>query len=647
MSALLGRLSLLWVIFITPLLFWTASFDMFEQPKQLALKAAAPVVALAAVSGFIPPALAIAIGGLLACGIFSTIFSPLPSYSLFGEYSSYQGWLHWLALGLLLAALARQLRQPGEPRRFMAFSAVSAGLVSAYALVQLAGMDPVSWSNGGPVFRAFSTAGNPLYLGFLLAALAPACLGLARSSPTKTGRNSWLALALLVLLGTLSSGSRSAAAGALAGSGLVLGPGFFRPAGKQFPSGLFTGLVALIMALSFAFLPADRNPVSVLSGRLGRLVHGGDSRPLIWSGAGRLIRENPLIGRGLDTFATLHPRVQSPRLWEELWHSSPEKPHNEFIQVAVSAGIPASGLLAWLCAWLSALAWRNRQDPLCAAAGAGLVAMAVPAMFGFVTCGTQAAALLFSGVLVSRTTTSWNIPLAWWRFAGAVLAVSLAIHLQFAASLVSLKSAVRDGGTGIDQSLSLRTPWAQDLLQGGDILEHTWFGPGISAASPDDRRVAMLTRIYSRALSANPLHAFCHSAAGRAAFRAGDPASAILEYEKARHLAPQDAYLPMEEAQILLSSRRKKEGIALLETAAGMYPRFGEPAGMLGYLWLAEKNTAKAESWLRKAVEGEWYGNNAAAYAAAVNLVVLYRNAGRWNDSSWAESVAARYAPKP
>lgn len=645
MSILLRRLILLWVVAVIPLLFWTESMDMFEQPKQLAMKSAAPFIALMPVPVFLPAPLAAALIGILALGLVSSLFSPLPMYSWFGEYSSYQGWFQWISLAVLFTALSSLLRKPGEPRRFLVAAALSAGLVAGYALVQVAGLDPFQWSNGGNFFRAFSTAGNPLYMGFLLSAMVPACIGLARSTPTTGGRNLWLAIALLVFMGTLSSGSRSAAAGALVGAGLLIAPGAGFGTGKPFPRKPFTAFVLAVLLASLAALPADRNPVTVLASRLSQLVQGGDARPTIWAGAGMLIRERPLSGHGLDTFATLHPRVQSPRLWEKLWHASPEKAHNEFIQVAATAGIPAAGLLVWLAVWLASLALRNRHDPLCASAGAGLGAMAVPAMFGFITVGTQSMALLLAAILVARTRSAMEMPEPWLKLAGAAMAIALGFHIQYASSLVALKDAVRDGGAGMERVLALRTPWAQNLLQAGDTLERGWFGPGLAPAPDSDARLGLLSRIYSSAVSANPLHAFCHSAAGRTAFRAGRIAEAMTAYEKARTLAPRDAYLPMEEAQMLISSRRENEGLVLLETASKMYPRFAEPAGLIGYLWLARKKPAMAEPWLKKAVEGEWHGNNAAAYAAAVNLVVLYRNAGRWNESAWAESVAGKYAP--
>ena len=645
MARLFQRLILLWTIAITPLLFWTASFDMFEQPKQLALKTAAPLAVLLLAPVTLPPALAIILGGLLALGLVSSLFSPLSFYSLFGEYTSYQGWFHWLALAVILCALACQFRKTGESRRLLSFAVASGLLVSAYALVQMAGLDPVGWSNGGAVFRAFSTAGNPLYLGFFLSALVPASLGLARTARSNIGRNIWLGATLLVFAGTLSSGSRSAFAGALIGAGIFLAFGTDRQSVMRFPFKSFGGFVLAVLVLSLAILPADRNPVTVLAGRLSQLAHGGDSRPLIWAGAGRLIRQQPLVGHGLDSFATLHPQVQSPRLWLELWHASPEKAHNEFIQMSATAGIPAAGLLVWLVAWLLALAWRDRRDPLCASAGAGLAAISVPALFGFITCGTQSVAILLAAILVSRTTPGRVIPGIIWRGLGILLAASLMIHLHFASSLVALKDSVRDGGAGMDQALALRTPWAQNLLQAGDSLEHSWFGPGLAVNPAAGVRLEQLSRIYTRALSANPFHAFCYSAVGRMAFRGGKTGEAIASYETARTLAPQDVYLPMEEAQMLISSRREAEGIELLESASKMYPRFGEPAGMIGYLWLAKKKPALAEPWLRKAVEGEWYGNNGAAYAAAVNLVVLYREANRYEDAVWAESKAVIYAP--
>ncbi len=645
---LFGRLVLLWACVLTPLLVWRGGPDMFEQPKQFALKLAAAVAVAAGAVGT-PGPLALPLLFILVLALPGSLLSPLPLTALFGEYTSYQGWLHWLALAVLALSFGNVLARGGEPRRFLVALSCSLLAVSAYAVLQLAGGDPASWSAGQPVTRAFSTAGNPLYLGFTLAAGLPVPLALALASRTLPGAAGWLCAAALVAFALLASGSRSALAGGMLGVCVTM---LLAPGAGAARRGLLRGFAPAALAvlvIGALLLPAERNPFPLLGRRLADAARGNDPRPLIWAGAARLTFGRPLIGQGLDTFATLHPQVQSPRLWDLIWHASPEKAHNELAQAAATAGLPAAGALLWAGAVLAALALRGQGNVLSAGAAGGLAALLVPACFGFMTCPAQAVALPLVGLLAA-VLPGRSLPRPAGRVLAAILFASLVVHLHFMASEAALKSATRTDGAGMDRALALRTPWAQRLLRTGDALEHAWFGAALNAPVPAadiERRLVTLERIYGEAMRVNPLHAFAHSDLARVAMRRGRFAEAEAGYARARELAPRDAYLLMEEAQTSMAAGREDRALELLDRAAAMYPGWGEPPGMAGYLWMKRRRPDRAEPFLRRAVEGDWHGNTPAAYAAAVNLASLYRASRRWTEAVWAENQAQRFAPTP
>jgi O-antigen ligase/Flp pilus assembly protein TadD len=656
---LLRRLVLLWVVALTPLLVWFASFEMFEHPKQLALKLAAAAIALAAAleakgtrsresaEGTWP-----ALPVILAISLVSVLASPLPRVAVFGEYASYQGWLHWLGLAVLLTSLATLLRKNREVIRFLAAVTISLTMVAAYALVQPLELDPVSWSFEGPVVRAFSTAGNPLYLGFLLAAGFPAVLGLVWSLE-KPGfaRVAGIAASGVVAAGVLASGSRSALAGTVVGGALFLWLMRRDPGTRGTTHGVL--IVCLVAALlAPALLPSARNPFPLLMTRLMEVVRGEDSRPQIWIGAARLIRRAPLLGSGLDTFATLHHSVRTPALWRYLWRGSPENAHNEFIQVTATIGILGAGCVLWLLVSLVRIAAvRSAGRPLPAAAASGLLALAVPAMFGFVTCGSQVVGITLAAILLAqgraRPLPRWiPVPLA------AILTLSLLVHLRFATADVALKSSVRRNGEGISSVLALdASPWAQRLLQAGFGLEQRWFGKTIgddrggSGRGPADR-LATLEAIYRAALKANPLVPVAHANLARIAMRAGKTEEALAGYSRARKMTPTDAYLTLEHAQAYASAGRRDDAIAALVEIERLYPDFAEAPGLIGYLCLDEGDAAGAESALERSLDLNWHGNFGAAYAAAGNLAKIYHESGRETDARAIMLRARQFAAK-
>ena len=635
------RLVLLWVAASTPLQIWRASLDSFEAPKELALTAAAFAAAVSVLPGTGIPAAAVwPMAAFLALAAVSSLASPIPLTAWFGEYTSYQGWLHWLAWATLLLAFAGWLRDPRERRRALAAVALSLGVVSAYAVLQLAGLDPIPWGLQGPVLRSFSTAGNAYFLGSLLAPGVPLAFGLAVSARGGSRRLGWFGLGGLILAGLLSSGSRSALGAAILGclpGALLLRRDLVRPLVVAVSVPVVLGLVAL---------PADRNPFPLLAERFGEVLRGGDARPQIWASAARLIRQRPLVGHGPDTFATLSLGVQTRRLWTFLWHAAPEKAHNEPLQMGATVGLLGLGALLWLAAILARLALATRRVPDSASAGGGLLALGFTSLFGFLTCGPQAVALPLAAVLLSRLPVR-PLPRPATASIAAVLALSLFAHLQFASADVALRQAISRQGSGLESALRLGTPWAQRLLRAGDTLERLWFGGtlGSAPAAAAPRRIDSLRGIYTRACAVNPLHPFAWSDLGRLAAREGRWTEADEDYRRARALAPMDAYLALEHAQALLGAGRDADAIAVLEEAAALYPSFAEPVGLLGYAALRKGRLKEAEPWLTKSLDLDWHGNLGAAYAAAGNLSALYHKLGREDDARWAATQAQRFMP--
>jgi len=661
---LLRRLVLLWAAAATPLLVWTASYEMFELPKSIALKLAAAVAAASLAAGnpaVLPVPVVAPLLAFLGLGLVSAVLSPVPSTALFGEYAGYQGWLHWLALGCILLALAPVFQSRRETRRFLGAGLLSLALVSVYAIIQLVGLDPVAWSVQAPVVRTFSTLGNPQFLGFLLAAGFAAALGPAAAAGGAPPRAAWLGVAALLLTGLLSSGSRSALVGGIAGAGAFFALGRGRPgagagARGRLARGLLLSCLAPVLACAL-LLPVERNPFPLLAERFMSVARGQDSRPRIWLGAARLVRTAPLFGDGPDSFATMHQRVQSPDLWNYVWRGSPEKAHNELVQAAACNGLAGLGALLWLGAVLFRLALDEgrRHDPLVAAAGAGLAGILVPSMFGFLTCGPQAFMVVLAAILMAPRRNS--PPDAGrrgagyaWKAATMVLVASLLAHLHFACAEVALKSAVRSNGRGLDRALAMRTPWAQRLLRAGDSLEKTAFGPTLGGGkSPTlgGTTLGDLGKIYSAALLANPLSAYAHSDLARIALREGRIGDALAGYARARMLAPFDAYLSMEHAQALVAAGRDADAILLLNTVIAQYPDFAEPYGLAGFLELRNKDRPAAERNLKRSIELDWHGNQGAAYAAASNLAALYHQTGRETEAAWTAQRAQQFLPPP
>ena len=144
----------------------------------------------------------------------STLFAASPAVSVWGSYHSNEGLAAIFGYGLV-ALLAIQYVRSTRALRTVAVTAVVAGsLVSAYALLQFAGVDPFGWVNDAG--RVFSTMGNADMLGTYLVFPLALALGLALSTPRGWPLLSWWAAAALIVSALVATATRGAWLGALA-----------------------------------------------------------------------------------------------------------------------------------------------------------------------------------------------------------------------------------------------------------------------------------------------------------------------------------------------------------------------------------------------------------------------------------------------
>ncbi|MBU1285726.1 MAG: O-antigen ligase family protein [Gammaproteobacteria bacterium] len=103
------------------------------------------------------------------------------------------------------------------------------------------------------------------------------------------------------------------------------------------------------------------------------LQRGASYRPQLWRGGIDLIRQNPIMGLGFDTY-----HIKIPELASSFKH-----PHNLFLDIGVRLGLIGLALfmLLWGCAaWRG---WRHRQEPL----GKALLALLVFSSVSLLTDG--------------------------------------------------------------------------------------------------------------------------------------------------------------------------------------------------------------------------------------------------------------------
>jgi O-antigen ligase len=239
----------------------------------------------------------------------SALTSDNVGLSLVGQHRRYAGLLPYAAY-LVIFLVAVRLYATARPRGLVIAFFFALSGVTAYGLVQLAGLDPFGWETGG-LRAVFSTMGNTNFAGGYVGMVIPL---IAAMVVLPGWERSWrfaggalLVVSLVYLLGTRASqGPIAAGAGlAVVGAGWLLarrrtGQPYLPPSRNARAATLAAGLVGLAAtsALIIRIAPAALNSFS--------------ERRYFWGASLRIFADHPVLGVGLDTFRDYFTRYRAP-----------------------------------------------------------------------------------------------------------------------------------------------------------------------------------------------------------------------------------------------------------------------------------------------------------------------------------------------
>jgi hypothetical protein len=173
------------MVFILPMLFGQVSYDQFDIIKVVTLRAFVLLMLVVWAWRMLMTRKAVIRRGpidwvilaFLAWVLISTIFSVHVPTALFGKYRRYEGFISLLTYGTLFFLTTQVLTSFNQVRSLMRTTLVSAGIISAYGVLQAVGWDFLTWGQlPFDANRAFSTFGNPDLLAGYVALMMPIAL---------------------------------------------------------------------------------------------------------------------------------------------------------------------------------------------------------------------------------------------------------------------------------------------------------------------------------------------------------------------------------------------------------------------------------------------------------------------------------------
>jgi O-antigen ligase len=391
-----------------------SSFDPINLIKMILVSALAISVLALIVSTWtesvirLPPPVWIAAGFFLLWMTSALVLSGAPlNQQFWGVFGRNNGYLGYFSLIILLIAVALIQKSTFYCKLIDAL-VLTAVPMTAYAIIQLAGKDPISWS----VMAPFATLGNINFSSafFGLASLAATVLALApKQNVLKRLSLSFLTIADLYII--LETGSIQGFMIYLAGMGIV---GFFLIRSFR-PTRILQIPYLTVGVISFALTCLALNNV----GPLARFVFGETIlfRFDYWYAGWAMTSENPFFGVGLDSYGDWYRELRGEIA---TLRTSPDRitntAHNIYLDISASGGIPL--LLSYLvllgCAFRAA--WKVIQrdksfNPYFVALFATWVAYLIQAAISINQIGVGIWGWLFTGGLIGyEIATRGNYP---------------------------------------------------------------------------------------------------------------------------------------------------------------------------------------------------------------------------------------------
>lgn len=636
--------------------------------------------------------LGIAILLFLASATASTLASPNPAQSLHGAPDSTAGLVAAVSTAVVyFASRAASGGQTAALVRFARAAGFAGAIAVLYSFIQLAGLDPLVWGRtatfGGNV-RVFGTLGHPNMLGAYLLMTVPLAAWLATRSRSGIERAMWSLLvtaSLIVIATTLSRGAWIGLVAAVL-AWLLLGARA-RGGRSASPRPLhrtrrIPGTVTLsVVALAAAAVLMARSPMGgTLATRVRQIASLNapttQSRLHIWRAGWRMARDHPALGVGLDAFGVAFPRYRTSAYWRIEWGKTPNKAHNEPLQILATQGV-SGGIAALLVVVLAGLSiWRATRapDPAvrmgAAAAGASLVGFAVQnlANFTVVALGTLTAALL--GWLSTAVATSvperreagsrgrhatapaWTylaaaFPVAYLFAQLVVLPIRAQIYEKEAIS-APIGSPAR--AFALKRAAAL-APWDsryEDRL-GVSLLEQAGRDPDPGRRPGTLREARGAER---RAIRIEPENGYYYCNLGRvqaAQTQLRPPEATVrdvrISFAQALERDSVNAQIMDLASNALFTSGDAATARAIALRSAALYPDLAQPLAFLGYEGLIEQRWRDAADTLEVAVRREWWDEKVAKATTWSNLSAAYLALDRNEDAMHAAEEALLIQP--
>ncbi|PKL92379.1 MAG: hypothetical protein CVV21_03450 [Candidatus Goldiibacteriota bacterium HGW-Goldbacteria-1] len=683
------ELAVLSMVLLIPVIFYTRTNDVFEINKMYIFRfftimgAAVWLIKIIIDGGFsfVKTAFDFPVLGLLAVSLLSTVVTANLNVSLFGVYEDFEGILTVINYTVFFFLLVNFTGTDRSVKKIITLTITATVFITAYGFAQNFGIDFIRWNpetyNPG---RFFSTLGNPNFLAAYLVEILPLFFILFFITKDTFKKSAVLFMLVAAVVILFLTKSRAGFLSFIVTLILVIIYTFIDS--KKEKNGIFAsnkywflGFV-IIFGVTAVFSDKVQEAFRDLYTRITFIFTEGVNktpRVYIWKSALMMFRDNPILGKGLDTFQVMFPYYRLPEYWRIEWNGTPEKTHNIFLQYLSTQGIAGFGMYMLLLAAFFKKAFNvvfGEKNTTRRYIAFGFFMMVIAyfiqglfnytvVAYGFMFWIALAVILIMGGI---NSRTSWH-PLAFiknntvlfvWTSAFLTLALTAMLTRYWAADMYYKVGNIAAETQGIEQR-SLE--FYNKAVKMNPFREIYWVKYGIgfercARAEQDTARVKHFIQqainIHTHTLKLNDKNGYNYNNIARSYKFFGEKVDrngyneAVKYYDEAMKRDPNNAYFALDLATVFINSGEFERAANLCQKYSEMYPLFATPYSYLGYIHMLAGRNAKdkkqtaeflerSRQYYEKAVEPDklWYRDNISMSSSFSNLAIIYFNSGK------------------
>ncbi|MEI7541754.1 MAG: O-antigen ligase family protein [bacterium] len=673
------ELSLIAIVILVPIIFYTRTNDVFEINKLFVMKMFIVIIAAAWLFTIIRERKILLIktnfdfpiiGYFLVC-LITTIVTKSHNISIFGVYEDFEGIITICFYIMLYYVVVNHVKKQGIVYKLMTAMLVSTFIISAYGLAQNFGFDFVMWNpETYSKERFFSTLGNPNFLAAYLVEMIPVIFIMFFITKNIKKKIIILVVLLCAIIVLFLTKSRAGILSFIVTTGIIIAYAFYDS--KKSDSRLFSGnkiwfiMFAVLMVL-MCFVPKVQEAIVNLWQRSkGLFTLNGITltpRVYIWKSALMMFRDFPLFGTGLDTFQVMFPYYRFPIYWQLEWNGTPEKTHNIFLQVLATQGIFGMSIYLLLLVAFFKKSFNSvfgEKDTirryLIFAVFLGIIGFLVQGLFNYTVVAYGMFFWIGLGLIIVLQPASkkyYAIDISGFTNRGiSILFYTAVIAGLLAATTVTTREWMSDmyykvgniAGNSDKDNIGVAYYNGAVTLNPNCELYFVKYGIAfekLMRVENDLQKkldyIKKAAQLHGHTMDLNSMNGYNFNNLARVYKYYGetiDPLKfqdSIKFYNEAIKRDPNNAYFGLDLANVYIDMKDYSKAYDICLNYTKIYPDFAVPYTYIAYLYMLQgpKGAKEAIFYYEQAVNGKlWYRDSISETSAYSNLGIIYLNEG-------------------